>query len=358
MKIVILAGGVGTRFWPMGRITKPKQLCKLLSDKTMLEETRQRFKGYLPEKIYISTTKVLEKSIKKLFTDIPAENFIIEPACRDTAPAMGYVATYLNQKDAEEPIAFIPSDHKIGRVKKFLCSLEEAEKMILKTGKLVDISVRPSSPSTTLGYTKVGKLITKKNGIEFYEFLGHKEKPDFKTAQKYLEAGNYFWHANYYMWTPKKFLAAYQKYVPEMYQILKKIGALLGKDQEAKVVDLYKQMQKISFDYAITEKMLVQDIAIILGDFDWNDIGAWDTLYENMLTKTDEKRNMVVGDRLNIDTSECIIYGKENKMIATIGIDNLVIIDTDDALLVCPKSRSQEVKKVVDELKLRGQKYL
>jgi len=358
MKIVILAGGVGTRFWPMGRTTRPKQLCKLLSDKTMLEETRQRFQNYPPEKIYVSTTQVLEKSIRELLTDIPAENFIIEPACRDTAPAMGYVATYLNQQDPDEPIAFIPSDHKIGQVNKFLNSLKEAEKMILKTGKLLDISVRPFSPSTTLGYTKIGKLINKKNGVEFYEFLGHKEKPDFRTAQKYLEAGNYLWHANYYMWTPKNFLAAYQKYVPEMYQILEKIGALLGRDQETKIIELYQQMQKISFDYAITEKMSVRDIAIILGDFGWNDIGAWDTLYENMLTKTDEKRNMVVGDRLNIDTSECIIYGKENKMIATIGIDNLVVIDTDDALLICPKSRAQEVKKVVAELKLRGRKYL
>jgi len=117
-------------------------------------------------------------------------------------------------------------------------------------------------------------------------------------------------------------------------------------------------MKKISFDYAITEKMDPQNISIILGDFDWNDIGAWNTLYENMLTKTDEKRNMVIGDRLNIDTSGCLIYGKENKIIATIGLDDLVIVDTDDALLVCPKSRAQDVKKAVDELKLRGGKYL
>ena len=358
MKIVILAGGVGTRFWPIGRVNKPKQLCKLLSEKTMLEETRQRFQDYPPEKIFISTTKILEKSIRKILPDIPANNFIIEPACRDTAPAMGYVATYLNKQDPDEPIAFIPSDHKIGRVSKFIRSLKEAERMILETGKLLDISVRPSNPSTTLGYTKIGKLMAEKNGIEFYEFLGHKEKPDFKMAQKYLEAGNYLWHANYYMWTPKKFLSAYQKYVPAMYKTLKKIETLLGTNKEVEISDLYQKMQKISFDYAITEKMSTQDIAIILGDFGWNDIGAWDTLYENMLTKTDEKRNMVVGDRLNIDTSGCIIYGKENKMIATIGIDNLVIIDTDDALLICPKSRAQEVKKVVAELKLRGGKYL
>ncbi|HHE45843.1 MAG TPA: mannose-1-phosphate guanylyltransferase [Candidatus Moranbacteria bacterium] len=358
MKIIILAGGVGTRFWPMSRKNKPKQLCKLLSSKTMLEETVERFKNYPKNKIYISTTKILEKPIREIFSDFPSENFIIEPACRDTAPAMGFVATYLAKKDPDEPIAFIPSDHKIGRVEKLLHCLEEAEQVILKTGKLLDISVYQFSPSTTLGYTKIGKRIMEKDGVEFYEFLGHKEKPDFKTAQKYLESGNYLWHANYYMWTPRKFLEAYQKYAPEMYKTLLKIQSLLGKGQTEKISALYKSMQKISIDYAITEKINANNIAIILGDFDWNDIGAWNTLYENMLTKTDEKKNMVVGDRLNIDTSNCLVYGKENKMIATIGVDDLVIIDTDDALLVCPKSRAQEVKKAVDELKLRGGKYL
>lgn len=358
MKIVILAGGVGTRFWPMSRRDEPKQLCRLFSKKTMLEETVERFRSYPKNKIYISTSKILEKQIRKLFSDLPQENFIIEPACYDTAPAMGYAAAYLAKQDPDEPIAFIPSDHKIGRVDKFLRCLKEAERMILKTDKLLDISVYPFSPSTTLGYTKIGKRITEKNGVEFYEFLGHKEKPNFKTAQKYLDEGNYLWHANYYMWTPKNFLEAYKKYAPETYKILLEIQSLFGKNQEEKIIDLYKKMKKISFDYAITEKMDSQNISIILGDFDWNDIGAWNTLYENMLTKTDEKRNMVIGDRLNIDTSGCLIYGKENKMIATIGLDDLVIVDTDDALLICPKSRAQEVKKAVDELKLRGGKYL
>lgn len=357
MKIVILAGGTGTRFWPLSRNDKPKQLCRLLSEKTMLEETLERFKEYPAEKVYISTTKALAGKIKELFSDFPQKNYIIEPALRDTAPAMGYVASYLANIDPDEPMVFVPSDHHIGRIDKFLRSLREAEKVIRETGKLLDISVYPTSPTTTLGYTKIGKMIEERNGVEFYEFLGHKEKPDFKTAQKYLRDGSYLWHANYYMWTPKRFLEAYGKYAPQMYKTLMEIQPLFGVDEE-KITELYSSMEKISIDYAITEKMDPKDLMIIRGDFDWSDIGAWDTLWENMLTKTDEKRNMVMGDRINIDTSGSLIYGREGKIIATVGVDDLVIIDTDDALLVCPKSRAQDVKKLVEEMRQRGGKYL
>ena len=359
MKIVILAGGTGTRFWPMSRADMPKQLCKLVSAKTMLEETLDRFKEWPKEKIFISTTKSLVDKIKEVLPDFPEDHYIVEPALRDTAPAMGYVANYLFTIDPDEPIAFIPADHHIGQVDKFLRSIKEAEKAILETGKMLDISVYPTSPTTTLGYTKVGKRLRESDGVEFFEFLGHKEKPDHETAQQYLKEGNYLWHANYYMWTPRKFLEAYEKYAPEMYAVLMKIQKLLGdKSKEKEIEDLYETMEKISIDYAITEKMDSSELLIIRGDFDWDDIGAWDTLYQNMLVNTDENNNVVFGERINIDTSGCLIYGREGKMIATIGVDDLVIVDTDDALLVCPKSRAQEVKKVVEILKKKGKKYL
>lgn len=360
MKIVILAGGTGTRFWPMSRDDNPKQLCRLVSEKTMLEETLERFKDWPKEKIFVSTTKALVDKIRKDLPDFPKDNYIAEPALRDTAPAMGYVAAYLAKIDLDEPVAFVPADHHIGQLEKFLNSIREAEKAILETGKLLDISVYPTSPTTTLGYTKVGKLVRESNGVEFYEFLGHKEKPDHETAKKYLKEGNYLWHANYYMWTPKKFLEAYKKYAPEMHAVLVKIQKLFGeKNKEKEIEELYGKMEKISIDYAITEKMDPSELMIIKGDFDWDDIGAWDTLHQNMLVNSDEKSNVFLGgERVNIDTSGCLVYGQEGKMIVTIGADDLVIVDTDDALLVCPKSRAQDVKKVVEELKKRGKKYL
>ena len=255
-------------------------------------------------------------------------------------------------------MAFIPSDHYIGRTDKFIASIKKAEEVILETGKLLDISIHPTNPNTALGYTKIGNEVFNKDGVEFYQFLGHTEKPDFKTAQGYLESGDYLWHANYYMWTPRLFLEAYQKYAPNIFTDLEKIKQHLQNNQPEEVDKIYRQMEKISIDYAIMEKMNPENVLIIKGSFDWKDIGAWDTLHENLMTKTDERRNLVRGERLNLDTSGCLIYGNDKKIIATVGLDDLIIVDTEDALLVCPKSRAQEAKNIVQELKERGGKYI
>ena len=357
MRVVILAGGSGSRLWPMSRSDVPKQFCKLTSGKTMLEETLDRFKDYPEEKKFIATTKKLANEIKQILPYFPEENIIIEPEKRDTAPAMGFNAVHLGLQDMDEPMVFVASDQQINKVDEFLNVLEQAEKVIKETGKMLDISIYPTEPNTALGYTKVGKKNIDKNGVEFYEFLKHKEKPDFETAKRYLKEGDYFWHANYYMWTPRKFLEAYQKYAPEMYEILKKIEAeIKGANNQEVIAELYGQMEKISIDYAIAEKMNPKDVLIIKGEFGWRDIGTWDTLYENLLPQADERKNIVKANAVTQDTSGTMIYGNKDKLIATIGVDDMVIVDTNDALLVCPKSRAQDVKKIIEELKKRGDK--
>ncbi len=355
MRVVILAGGSGSRLWPMSRSDVPKQFCKLTSDKTMLEEALDRFKDYPEDKKFIATTAQLAGEIKNILPDFPEKNIIIEPSRRDTAPAMGFTAMKLGLQDLNEPIVFIPSDHYIARVDEFLNCIKQAEKVINETGKLLDIAILPTEPNTALGYTKIGGKKEEREEVKFYEFAGHKEKPDFETAKKYVESGEYLWHANYYMWSPKKFLEAYKEYAPEMFKILKDIEKeIQGNNNQDKIAELYSSMERVSIDYAITEKINPSNVLIIKGEFGWKDIGTWDTLHENLLMQADERRNLVKGDRLNIDTSGSIIYGKKGKIIATIGIDDMIVIDTDDALLICPKSRAQDVKKIIQELKERG----
>ena len=212
MKIIILAGGTGTRFWPQSREKSPKQFSSIIDKKSMIELTYDRFiPAFKKNDIYFSTNKKFVKKIKNFFPGVSEGNIIVEPEKLDTAPAMGFAAAHLFLKFPDEPMVFAPSDHFIANKKEFIKNLQLADQLIRKTGKMMDISITPNFPSTVLGYTRVGSKYLEKNGIKVYQFEGHVEKPDFNHAKKYLESGDYLWHANYYMWTPRLFLEAYKK---------------------------------------------------------------------------------------------------------------------------------------------------
>jgi len=351
MKIVILAGGGGTRLWPLSRKTLPKQFTKILSNKILLQETVDRFTGfYSPKDIYISLTPELLPLFKKKIKGFPEKNLIIEPEKRDTGPAMGYAAMILSLKFPDEPIIFVPSDHYIYDLKKYLSCLRVASKLIKEEGKLIDIAIPATFASTVLGYTQVGKVYKEINGVEVYRFRGHTEKPDFRTAKKYLAAGNYWWHGNCYMWTPAKFLGAYEKYAPNIYRGLMKVKeAYLNKDEKNIKIE-YSKLEKISIDYAITEKIDPAKVLIIKGEFGWSDIGAWDVVFDKLSGKHDENKNLIKGLWAGLDTTGSLVYGSQEKIIATVGVDDLIVVDTPDALLICPKSRAQDVKKIVEKL--------
>ena len=353
MKIVILAGGGGTRLWPYSRQDKPKQFIPLLNHKTLFEGAMVHFKKYPRKDIYFSVAKDCEEWVKKFLPKSQHKNIIVEPEKRDTGPAMGFAAAYLSIKFPNEPMAFIPSDHYIINSNRFVESLELADKLIKKTHKMLDIAIHPTFPSTVLGYTKIGKKYLDSNGIEVYHFAGHKEKPPFNLAKKYVASGDYLWHANFYMWTPAKFLEAFQKYSPKAYKSLMVIReAIIQKD--SKIVESeFKKIEKNSIDYMITEKMKASDVLIIKGDFGWSDVGAWDVIYNQMQGQVDQDRNLIKASWLGENTSGCVIIGDKKKLITTIGLEDIVVVDTDDALLICPKSKSQEVKKIVAKLKIK-----
>lgn len=366
MKIVILAGGTGTRFWPLSRKEKPKQFCAITSKDSMIKRTYDRFLlSYKKSDIYISCTAKVVPQIKKHLPGVPEKNFIVEPEKRDTAPAMGFVASYLSVNFPNEAIVFAPSDHDFVDEKKFLKSLEIAEKLVKKTGKMLDLGVAPTFPSTVLGYTHIGKLYQKENGIEIYRFLGHKEKPEYQKAKYYIGRGDYLWHASYYMWTPAKFLAAFQQYQPKAFKSLLKIKELFvaankkNNYNETIIAEEYRKLEKTSFDYAITEKMDPKDVLIIKGNFGWSDIGAWDVLYNQLAKELDKDNNLIRANWQGIDTHGVLIFAPKEKMVATIGLSDMVIVDTPDALLICPHGRAQDVKKIVEKLEQeKHDKYL
>lgn len=350
MNAVILAGGQGTRLWPMSRKDKPKQFFSILSDLPMVVEVYDRLRSTFSEdQIYIATLEPFVPLIKELLPSLNPNQILTEPEKRDSGPAMALAAWNLAKHGKEdEPMVFIPTDHYIADINRFLRALTIGADLVSNTSKMVDISVDPEFASTTLGYTKIGERKELIDGVEVYEFSGHTEKPDYATAKTYVDSGKYLWHANYYMWTPKLLLEAYKKHAPEIYALLEKMDSAEVSEAEK----YYGQMPSVSIDYAITEKIDPKDVLIIKGDFGWSDIGAWDVLHDRLRHRqADENQNVIKGDSITIETSNSLIYSQDKKIIATIGLSDMVIVDTEDALLVCPKGRAQEVKSLIQKLR-------
>lgn len=354
MKAIILAGGVGTRLWPLSRQSQPKQFRNVISERPLIRDTYARLrKRFDEEDIYFSISPYFDELIHETFPDVPDERILIEPDKRDTGPAMGYVAALLELEDPDEPIVFVPADHYIRDEDVFLDCLKTGGELIEETGKLVDIAIQPTFPSTVLGYTRVGDKQFERSGIEVYDFAGHTEKPAYPVAKSYLDDGSYLWHANYYMWTPRKFMEAFEIFAPDMGRIFREIQNAVKDGRTDGVADLYEKLPKTSIDYAVTENMEGGNVLIIKGEFGWSDIGAWDTLYDR-LSNDKGLQNVTKGKAVTVDTTRSIIYGSDDKLIAVLGMDDVVVVDNENSLLVCKKGDAQRVKDLVKKLREEG----
>jgi len=342
MNFVILAGGVGERLWPLGTPEKPKQFHALIGDEPMIVATVKRI-PQAGDALYFSTSAQYVAAIKSLFPKVQDDHYIIEPARRDTGPAMIHAAAQFMQRAPDEPLAFIPSDHLIKNTEQFLTTLRVGEALVRETGHMVDIGVTAKFASTVLGYTHIGKKIEERDGVVIYEFLGHTEKPDAKTAEQYLSSGEYLWHANYYMWTPRNIMEACHTYAPELYA-----GVMRALENPA----TFNDIQKISFDYAITEHMDPKDVLILKGDFDWSDVGAWDVLYNKLASAPGE--NVTRGAVTALDCEGSLVISETGRTVGVIGLKDMVVVDTPTGILVCPKDRAQDVKKLVAELQKKN----
>ncbi len=359
MMAVILAGGKGTRLWPMSRERRPKQFFDVVGDRTLIEDTYRRLLRLFPaEKIYAVTTSPLRSLFAEHAPDFPEHQLIIEPSLRDTGPAMGYAAAMLERIAPDEPLVFVPSDHFIGNEELFLRCLETGGRIVEKTGKLADIGITPTFPNTALGYTKIGVKMKTHDGIETFAFAGHTEKPSAAAAETYLKDRSYLWHANYYMWTPRKFLTAIEKYAPELGKGLREMQTIIGSfagaldDKTKNIADVYAMLPKISFDYAVTEKLAHDQVIILRGDFGWSDIGSWDTVHER-LTRAGED-NVVKGSAVVLDSRDCLVSVPSGKVAAVIGLEHVVVVDTGDALLVCRRDQASRVKEAVTKMRQDG----
>ncbi len=330
MKAVILAGGYGTRFWPKSRKNIPKQCLPISSDKSMIVETIERLKP-ITDEFYISTGKNLENPLKELLPDV---NYIIEPLARNTAAAIGLSAITLG-----EGIMFIEtSDHAYADPKQYLENLKAGIEMA-KQDKIVLIGIKPTFPHTGYGYIQQGDIIEDEK-IKIYKIKEFKEKPDLKTAESYLKEGNYLWNSGMFISKVSVMLEAIEKHMPLLYKALIKIKE--SNFDENILKKEFEKLESISIDYGIMEK--AENTVVIRGEFPWDDVGDWKAM--ERIHKKDSNGNIILANHKG-DAKNSIIIGED---IETENIENMIIVDTKDALLVCEKDRCQDVKKIVEKL--------
>lgn len=346
---VIMAGGGGTRFWPLSRQEEPKQLLNLSGKDLMINETIDRIATIAKkDDIFVVTNVTQVPKMKTATAGRLQENHILaEPSARNTSACIGYAAMEIVKKYGDGIMCISPADHFIKNQAEFTRVLNEAVNVAEKEDKLITIGIQPTYPATGYGYIKFDKSedsIAKKV-VEF------KEKPDLETAKEYLASGAYAWNSGMFIWKASTILKKFEELLPDVYACIEKIGDAMGTPAETEVIqEIYPTITSISVDYGIMEKS--SDVLVISGDFGWNDVGSWENM--DVIYDEDKNGNILVGNQINIDTKNTISYAKK-RLITTIGVENLIIVETEDAILVCDKSRAQDVKLIVDELKSNGQ---
>ncbi|MDO9572518.1 MAG: mannose-1-phosphate guanylyltransferase/mannose-6-phosphate isomerase [Candidatus Omnitrophota bacterium] len=335
---VILAGGVGSRFWPFSRELEPKQFMKIIGEASLLQATIQRLKGVVEKRcVYIITNNIYFYEVKSQIAKfgIPDSNIILEPQGKNTAPAIGLCAKLINHLDKDAVLLVLPSDHYIKNIENFKKTIKNAI-VCAKDNLLVTIGIKPSAPSTGYGYIKVDG---KKNGyLAVEKFL---EKPSLFKAKKYFKNKKFFWNSGIFIWKASVFLEETKKYLPKLYGNLQLINSVND------ISKIWPRIEAVSVDYGIMERS--RRIALIPADFYWTDLGSWDALAE--IFPKDNLGNIANSDTLNVDSHGVCVFARGNRLVSTIGVNNMVIADTPDALLVCDRSRTQDVKQLVERLK-------
>lgn len=355
MYAVVMAGGKGTRFWPKSRERMPKHLLDIVCEKTIIQETVDRIVPLIPaENILIVTGISHAEELMKQVPQIPEKNIIIEPVGRNTAPCIGLAALHIKRKAPDGVMVVLPADHLIMDAIRFRHILSVAADMARQGDYLLTVGIKPTSPETGYGYLERGTVKAVINGEDVYEVKSIREKPAFEQAKAFLEKGDFYWNSGMFIWGVDTILRAIERWLPDLHSGLLEIETALGSDREKRIVDqVYRKIQSISIDYGVMEK--ADNALLIRGDFGWSDIGSWDALWE--VSDKDEKGNAarVGGAFVGVGARNSLVHSPR-KLVALVGVEDLIIVETDDSLLVCKKGCSQDVKKVVEVLEAKNMK--
>jgi mannose-1-phosphate guanylyltransferase len=348
---LIMAGGSGTRLWPISRQNRPKQAIELIDNRTMFQHAVNRLETLLPaDRIMVVTARDYVEILAEQVPDVPRGNFIVEPMARGTAGAIGLASVHLRHRDPEAVMAVLTADHYIRDVDKFRRVLSAAAQ-VARQGHIVTLGIQPNFPSTGFGYIRRREQLDEVGGFEICWVDSFVEKPDLDRATEFLTTGLYSWNSGMFIWQISRIMAEFARQMPELYAQLQMIAAALGTSGETEVIsDVWPRVRKETIDYGVMEG--AEDVIVIPVDIGWTDIGDWAAIYQ--LHKPDGAGNVVVGaEHLSVGTSTSFIQGGK-KLVATIGLEDVIIIDTDDVILVCARDRAQDVKLIVEQLQGEG----
>ena len=347
--LVIMAGGVGSRIWPMSTSDRPKQFIDMLGvGRSLIQLTYDRFEGVCAsENVWVVTNKQYEQIVREQLPEIPAENILLEPCRRNTAPCIAYVSWRIKAKDPKANIVVTPSDAIVLNVPEFRRVITQSLKFTSETDAIVTLGIKPNRPETGYGYIQADLSTSSPRNKEIFRIDTFREKPDLETAKRYIQQNNFFWNAGIFVWSVSTIVNAFRIYAPAISKVFEGLLNVYGTDKEQEMIDkLYPECEKISVDYAIMEK--AEEIFVCPADFGWSDLGSWSSLL--MHTHHDLYGNSLIGCDISVyDTSNCIIHATEEKKVVVQGLDGYIVAEKGDTLLVCKLSEEQRIRQFAGE---------
>ncbi|MDP1621772.1 MAG: mannose-1-phosphate guanylyltransferase [Bacteroidales bacterium] len=358
---VIMAGGIGARFWPMSRTTHPKQFIDILgTGETLIQQTYKRFRKICPkENIYIVTNEIYKSLVQKQIPEITGPQILLEPSRRNTAPCVAYANYCILERDPEARIVVAPSDHIILKEEIFLHNIESALEAAAENDWLLTLGIRPSRPDTGYGYIQYieGKKPVYPAEQHIKKVKTFTEKPNLELAETFLKCGDFLWNSGIFIWSLKSIMKAFEQHLPDVDMLFKQgIGKYGTKDEKAFIADTYMVCKSISIDYGVMEN--AGNVYVLAADFGWSDLGTWGSLYENRTR--DENGNTVIGKNVMMyDSSNCIVNMPKDKVVVLEGLNDFIVVESDNVLLVCRKSDEQQIRQFVNDVMLeKGEKYV